>query len=90
MLVSVNGKPFVSRRRCSLNNLSVTCQSSREVCQHLGMYECGSCYKHFCLLHIFDINEDKKYGDDPILFCDDCLPVNEYGQIDPGYTDFGY
>jgi hypothetical protein len=51
-------------------------------CQAAAMFECGWCHKEFCLLHILDLNEDGKHGDDPIFICNDCAPWNEFGTLD--------
>ena len=51
-------------------------------CTNAATFECGWCHKQFCFLHIINLNEDEKYGDDPIFICVDCAPWNEFGTLD--------
>lgn len=51
-------------------------------CTHTAMFECSWCHKMFCLLHILNLNEDGKYGNDPLFVCSDCAPWNVYGMLE--------
>ena len=48
-------------------------------CYEAAMFECGWCHKGFCLRHIIDVNEDGKDGEEPILGCFSCVPLDEFG-----------